>query len=947
VSALASFAQAPHDDWRTITTEHYRIHYPAEYEQWTRHAAGKLEAVRALVAPSIGYEPREITDVIVADPLAVPNGSAWPFLGSPRMVLWASPPGPGSMLAHQSDWAEIVAIHEDAHLVHLLRPTRNPFRALGWYLLPVRIGPVTGAPRWAVEGYATVIEGQLTGKGRPHGDMRASILRRWAQEGRMPTYERLASDSSMWMGQSMAYLVGSAYLEWLLEREGAESLQAVWARLTARQSRTFEKAFEGVYGDSPSRLYQRFTAELTQRAMTVESSLASSVREGAVWQDLAWFTDLPDLSHDEELLVTVRRPRKGPAMLTVHSTLPDTETEEKWQERIDEMLSRDPEDVAPVRRKPPAREPKYRLARKSGAVPQTPRWIADTGSVLFVEPVPDRDGFMHPDLFRWNPKTDEVWRLTVEADLRDADPIAKGAGAVAVRNRFGASQLVHVDFASREIVPLTPPSIVEVYGNPRVSPDEALLAYVVQRGGEWWLVVRDLGSGEESSRVFDGTVAHPEWSHDGTKIYASVGADGFVEIWELEVRGGSIGPSRQLTRSSIALFGPAAGRDEIYFLAMDADGIDLRRLELTSVETDLPPLTLPSKLAPAVRLVPETVRAPLASQPLGAGRPYGFGRQEISPLIGGSWAASGSTLEAGTRIGDPVGRTEVLAIASLSGGGGVSGGFLSGVSRKWPVEVSLMAFSVDERPSRQSFDDAFTPAVGDRDRIGVEGGASKTFHWRASTLLIGGGTYWSSFDRGEPGDVSQWGIFGRTLYEAKPTSGRWEVPQSASLDVASGSTDDESFTRVVGRFSFGVTRKGTGIEIEAARGEVGDDAHPLDRFEAGGLRTSLHAGSGAFGNRVWAPGLPHGSLGGSSFTRLRGTLLLSFVPVEVFYERIETSVAVSSHSIDHAGLAFEMDVDAMPLVKIPQVTIAAGVAIAFDEPVEDEVSGWIGLRWSP
>jgi hypothetical protein len=37
----------------------------------------------------------------------------------------------------------------------------------------------------------------------------------------------------------------------------------------------------------------------------------------------------------------------------------------------------------------------------------------------------------------------------------------------------------------------------------------------------------------------------------------------------------------------------------------------------------------------------------------------------------------------------------------------------------------------------------------------------------------------------------------------------------------------------------------------------------------------------------------------------------------------------------------------MPLVRIPHVTIAAGVAIAFDEPVEDEVSGWIGLRWSP
>ena len=271
LSATSSLAQAPHDDWQTLTTEHFRVHFTTDYEEWARHAAGKLEDVRAIVAPVIGYEPPEVTDVIVADPLAVPNGSAWPFLGSPRMVLWASPPGPGSVLSHQSDWAEIVAIHEDAHLVHLLRPTRNPLRAVGWYLLPIRLGPVSGAPRWAVEGYATVIEGQLTGKGRPHSDLRASILRKWAEEGRLPTYDRLASDSSTWLGQSMAYLVGSAYLEWLLEREGEESLKAVWARLTARRSRSFDEAFEGVYGDSPRRLYERFSAELTQRALTVES----------------------------------------------------------------------------------------------------------------------------------------------------------------------------------------------------------------------------------------------------------------------------------------------------------------------------------------------------------------------------------------------------------------------------------------------------------------------------------------------------------------------------------------------------------------------------------------------------------------------------------------------------------------------------------------------------
>lgn len=946
IAAAGAHAQAPSEDWRTIETEHYRVHFPKDYEVWARHAAGKLEEIRTMVTPVIGYEPSEITDVVVADPLAMPNGSAWPFIGSPRMVLWASPPGPGSILAHQTDWAEIVAIHEDAHLVHLLRPTRDPLRALGWYLLPIRIGPVTGAPRWAIEGYATVIEGQLTGMGRPHGDMRAAILRRWAQEGRLPSYERLASDSSAWLGQSMAYLVGSAYLEWLLEREGEESLKAVWARLTARQSRTFDEAFEGVYGDSPKRLYQRFTAELTKRALLVEDTVRDTAREGALWQDFSWFTELPDLSPDGAELVTVRRPREGPATLVVLSTKPDEEAESKRLKRLDEMLARDPEDVAPVDRRPRPLKPKYRLSRKSGAVPQTPRWIGETGHILFVEFVPDRNGVMHPDVFRWNPKTDAVWRLTVEADLRDAEPIDEGAGAIAVRNRFGASQLVRVDFASGEVEPITEASILRVCGNPRVSPDERRLAYVVQQEGRWNLVIRDLSSGAEESLPFDGTVAHPEWSPDGTRIYASVGSNGFVEIHEFTVEGLETGRGRPITRSSSALFGPASGTEDLYFLSMDVDGIDVRKLSLASARDDLPALDVPSSLAPAVRVPSREVRKPLDPQPLGDDRPYGIGNLEVSPLMSGSWAPSGGTFELGARVGDLVGRTEMLALGSFSTDGGAQGGTLSGLTRRWPVVIVSRLSSVEERPSDQSFDEPFGPAVADRERTGVELEAFRVLRWRASSLTLGGGAWWSEIDATSNPSVDQWGTFGRISYEGRPTSGTWSYPQSASLDIASGSTDETSFTRVAGRFSFGVLRKGTGVVVDVARGDVDDDAHALDQFEVGGLRTSLHAGSAMFGNRVWAAGLPYGTLAGSSFTRLCGSLQLSGLPASLFYERIETSTEDRDDAIGYAGIELEWNLEPMPLVRIPAATITLGVSMAFDEPLEDDVRGWIGLRWS-
>jgi len=81
---------------------------------------------------------------------------------------------------------------------------------------------------------------------------------------------------------SMAYLLGSAYLEWLEARTGPGSLRNLWSRMTARTPRSFDDAFRGVFGESPADLYDRFRAELTWRAMEAERRLALETREGAL-----------------------------------------------------------------------------------------------------------------------------------------------------------------------------------------------------------------------------------------------------------------------------------------------------------------------------------------------------------------------------------------------------------------------------------------------------------------------------------------------------------------------------------------------------------------------------------------------------------------------------------------------------------------------------------------
>jgi len=69
-AAASAVAQTPNADWRTVTTTHFRVHYTAPAEAWALRAASRMESVRARVVAEVGYEPPQVTDVLVTDPVA-------------------------------------------------------------------------------------------------------------------------------------------------------------------------------------------------------------------------------------------------------------------------------------------------------------------------------------------------------------------------------------------------------------------------------------------------------------------------------------------------------------------------------------------------------------------------------------------------------------------------------------------------------------------------------------------------------------------------------------------------------------------------------------------------------------------------------------------------------------------------------------------------------------
>jgi hypothetical protein len=888
VIACGAQAQGPSADWRTITTAHFRVHYPAEYEQWAMRAASRIESIRAAVVKEVGFDPPQRIDIVISNPIASPNGYAWPVLDAPRIVFYTEPPGPEEQIGAYSDWIDLLAVHEITHIMHMLRPSRNPLqRALERFVLP--LDPITlTAPRWVLEGYATVIEGRLTGAGRPPSSMRAIVLRKWAASGRLPSYSQLNSDSRF-LGMSMAYLAGSAFLGWLEQRTGPDSLRHLWARLTARQRRPFAAAFTGVFGDSPERLYGQFVAELTASAMTANRS--TELREGELWQETPRASGDPAVSPDGSQIAVVLRARNKPSRLVVWSTAPATEERKRFEERIARMIARDPEDYPPVSAKPLPRREVHSLTPPDGGDVETPRWTRDGKSILYSHRQPDAGGFLHHDLFLWTPSTGKNRRVTHLADVLDADPLPDGHSAVAVRSRHGLSQIVIIDFTSGVVREVTKPSIDTVYSHPR---DHHSLAYVAHQKGKWSLFV------SEAPVLSDVNVAWPEWS--GDHLFATVLNGGFAEVHRIGLNGDHF----SVTRSSGGAFEPAPSPDgRVFFMGLDPDGFVVRVIEKPAPAPAVPAYdpTLVPALPPAITPPP-----PFATQDLPPARAYGIGRQESAWVAGETFAPNQNATEIGVRIGDVVGRLDTLAMASIGRENAQRGLGVASTWRGWPIAISAHGFTADDHLVK---------------RNGVEVRGSWTWHGPLHTFSIDAGGL-----TGNPIDIG----FAAASYRQRQIISTWRVNEEIRLSAERGSlTHDRGIARV--------SLQGGGFSLA---GQYQRDEARSDGVDVGGIESSILPRS-AIPNRVFDPALPIGTLSGRRHDGTRVEATLPFLPATMFYQRHRTDTA----SVSLAGLEATLVSNATPILRLPALDVTAGVARILDAPLRNRTKWWFAMRWRP
>ncbi len=941
---LAAQVEVPSLRWQTIETANFRIHYEPQLEAWARQVGERIESVRSAVAARVGYSYPHKIDLIVEDPFNVSNGSAWPSQTFPAMRFWATPPSPTSNIGNSRGWGEMLAVHEYAHLAHLLRPSREPFALLQAIATIVPVGPLVNVPAWVSEGYATVIEGELTGSGRPNSALRPAIIRSLALEGYLPAYGELDA-TGRFNGGAMRYLIGSAYLEWLQAQRGDSALPQLWRRASARKSRNFATAFDETFGDHPAALYGRFVAEATVKAARAREQLErAGLAQGALVQRWNWNVGSPDVAPDGERIAVRRASPTDPGGIFIYTLKPDTAGLRRDSTALAKRLKKDPEDLAPYRAFPRTLRRVAALGPVAGTAFDAPRFFADGERLLVTRSVPMPDGRARSDLFEWHSKTGKVRRITRGAGIQLADPTPDGKQAAALTCGGGVCSLLRVDLADGRTTPLAVGTLDAGYAGVRVSPDGRRVATARQQGTRWVPVVIDLASAEQ--RIVgpsdDASRFSPAWENDSTLLVVSDASGGW-EIERLQLNGGGITVA---VRTLGAASAPEVGPDgRIWWLDLHGRGWDLRVNDAQSAVALAAPLD--TALFPTTKRVNTRLAQQFEQASLPGASRYGLGPQGIAFLVTGTGGADGSSTGLGFTFGDPVGRGTGVVYAGAGPDGAWSGARAAYAWRGLRPALQLEGFLVDHRPSEHrridgvpnsnAFDRRYVGALlaSDYQRQGAHG----------STHLRVGGSFARvenpTLDSEQVDRVMGFAQLGQQLtFTPRATrrlSGQWQASSAA------GRVDDIDFLRHTFDLRLAVETPKLGLATRVQGGEVNSDAPGEEYFLIGGAAPTF-VDPIALNGRIDRLGLPFGITGGRRY----GILTVeSAGPLRLYHDWIVAGDEDFGETLRVLGGEFTLDVPKISVMRVPRAQARIGITHSLNGRARNTTQFYSGFSVTP
>ncbi len=534
--STASSQVDPSGTWRTLHTQHFRIHFRPSYRARAVVAANEAERAYALLSSEL-HPPRGIVDVTLSDDVDTPNGFTNVFPSS-RFTVLLVPPVTDPALQTYDSWERLVIVHELTHVFHLDRS-----RGL-WKTLQSVFGRAPGLfpnqyqPTWVTEGLATYYESRFTAGGRAEGSFHREVVAADAVFGhaRSPWNALLFT---RWPDGLAPYAYGSRFWEFL-SRNGNDSIVPRFVEKTAGQFIPFRVGRQLRHAGATEALADEWSRAIATAVPPSPPATRAQLIAGRLRSQ-----PVPRVSPDGRSLAYLYDDGRGARRLRVV----------------------DPKSWSVVR-----------SHRVNGGVSYD--WVGDTLIVAQLEF--SSRWTIRSDLWRWSPPPGGAWRRqTTNARL--------------IEPRAGGGTLSALKLAGGGDTPTIAAAPIDGTWGPTVpSPDGRWIVAARNQNGRWELVRWPAGQPQSVTVLAqasgESAIADPVWTDDGMSVLFVTDAGGFPQVhrWR-ESDGISL-----LTTEPLGARAPAPLSDgRILFTTLGNEGWELR------VAAPRPIVLSPAPLAPA------------------------------------------------------------------------------------------------------------------------------------------------------------------------------------------------------------------------------------------------------------------------------------------------------------------------------------------------------------
>lgn len=532
VVALAAFARPaaasiydPAAGWRTLSSEHFAIHYPERIHEVAQKSALILEEFYPEAVEIWNWRPFGKTQVVLLDNTDLSNGMA-AVLPYNFMIIYVSPPPPDSSLAHYDDWLRMLLIHEFTHIVQIdavggvWRPLRFVF---GKTVSPSGMNPV-----WFREGIAQFGETYFTEGGRGRGSYSEMVVRMSVLDDDFPAIDQADGLGWRWPGYKGAYIYGIKFTQWLVDTYGVDKFKKLDKRIRSSIMLGFlNHQTRNVYGKTFYELWNEWRQDLIdeyrKERASIESQGLSAPQEIVLKTERDKQYGIPTVSPNGRYLVyQVTSPHSKPSIWMLDLTTGEKQLIKKGHSATQFGFSRDGTKLVY------SRIARYKHFNRFFDV-----WMYD-----FTEEKPKK----------------RLKRLTVGERARDPEFDLSGRNVIFVAGDAGTQKLKRINVESRDVVDLTPnvPAYTQ-FANPRVSPDGRFMALSVWSPGVGWRVWKYTIDGAPVTRLTKTTglvvESRPAWTSDGGHLIFSSDEGGIANLYRVRPDG------KELTRITNVLSG--------------------------------------------------------------------------------------------------------------------------------------------------------------------------------------------------------------------------------------------------------------------------------------------------------------------------------------------------------------------------------------------------------